>query len=437
MKRSKPAQTWTFRANGDAVAAVLTFMFALAFVMTPAAQAQTYTVLHAFNGAGDGEDPVAEVAIDAAGNLYGTTTVGGGGSGCNSYGCGTVFKLSHKGSGWIFTTLHTFEGPSDGNSPQGRVLLARDGTLYGTTTIGGRGCLAGCGIVFHLTPPPTAPKSALAPWNETIIHSFDGTDGFEPQGDLIFDQAGNIYGTTLYGGSSECANGGLAGCGTVYELTPTGGGWTETVLYAPQGSSAGDSPVGGVVFDLSGNLYGAIESGGPFNWGLVYQLSPSGSGWTEQPAYIFSGGSGGGVPNAGLISDASGNLYGTNRFGGNGGGDGTVFQLSPSGGGWSLNTLYAFPGTPSGCQPQAKLIMDAAGNLYGTTEFCGAYGAGAVFKLTPANGSWTYTSLHDFRGFEGAYPLSSLVFDAAGNLYGTTSQGGGARNAGVVFEITP
>src|SRR6516162_7322320 len=109
MKRSKPAQTWTFRANGDAVAAVLTFMFALAFVMTPAAQAQTYTVLHAFNGAGDGEDPVAEVAIDAAGNLYGTTTVGGGGSGCNSYGCGTVFKLSHKGSGWIFTTLHTFE----------------------------------------------------------------------------------------------------------------------------------------------------------------------------------------------------------------------------------------------------------------------------------------------------------------------------------------
>jgi len=426
----------TYFARASAALA-LSLVLILAIVATPPAQAQTLTVLHVFNYMADGEYPLAGLTIDAAGNLYGTTSAGGNGG----HGYGTVFKLKHAGSGWVLNVLHSFSGGSDGSSPQGRVALARDGSLYGTTIQGGSSgkCPGSCGVVFHLTPPPSAPKSAVAPWNETISHSFDGTDGFEPQGDLTFDQAGNIYGTTEQGGSNACYANGVYGCGVVYKLIATrDGGWDETLLFAAQGGSAGSEPIGGVVFDPSGNLYGALQTNGPFNWGLIFQLSPSGPGWKEQPAYIFSGGSNGGVPEAGLIADASGNLYGTTRFGGINS-CGTVFELTPSGPGWSINTLYTFLGQPDGCGPQAKLVMDAAGSLYGTTMFGGqgfGGGAGTVFKLTPANGGWTYTSLHDFTGIDGAYPMSSLVFDANGNIYGTTTEGG-ASNGGVVFEITP
>lgn len=421
-------------ARSGAAALASAIVFAFVIVTTPAMQAQTYTVIHSFTAQGDGAYPYAGVTIDAAGNLYGTTSSSGPGE------HGTVFKLKHSGSGWVLNTLYSFAAGSDGDSPQGRVALARDGTLYGTTIQGGgSGCLSfGCGTVFHLTPTPTAPKSALAPWHETVTYSFSGANGFNPQGDLTFDQAGNIYGTTMQGGvtgGGECPY----GCGVIYELTPSGSGWTGTVLYAAQGEGAGTVPVDGVAFGQSGNLYGAFESNGPFSWGLIYELSPSGSGWTEQATYNFSGGSGGGVPEAGLIFDpSSGNLYGTTRFGGTGV-CGTVFQLTPASGGWTLNTLYRFPGAPGGCGPQGKLIMDAAGNLYGTTYYGGNNnfgGQGTVFKLTPANGGWTYTSLHNFNGSDGAYPMSSLVSDANGNLYGTTTNGG-TRDAGVVFEITP
>jgi uncharacterized repeat protein (TIGR03803 family) len=420
-------QRWT--------AFALALLCALTIAATPPAHAQTLTVLHVFGGTEDGQNPDVGLTIDAAGNLYGTTATGGSGE------HGVAFKLSKADSGWVLTALHSFSGGSDGDSPQGRLLLAKDGTLYGTTIQGGGSgdCLTRCGTVFHLTPSPTAPKTALAPWNKTIVHNFNGTDGYMPQGDLTFDHAGNIYGTTEQGGSSACRDNGIDGCGVVYELIATrDGGWDETLIFAAQGGSAGSEPIDGVVFDPSGNLYGALEADGPFNWGLIYQLSPSGPGWKEQPAYIFDGGSNGGVPEAGLIADASGNLYGTTRFGGINS-CGTVFQLTPSGGGWSINTIYSFPGQPDGCGPQAKLVMDAAGSLYGTTTLGGqgfGGGAGTVFKLTPANGGWAYSLLHDFVGIDGAYPASSLVFDANGNLYGTTTQGG-ASNAGVVFEITP
>ena len=417
---------------GRAVALSFAMLFVLAFA-APSAQAQTYTVLHNFFGGGDGEHPATGLTIDAAGNLYGTTVTGGNGQ------HGVAFKLSKAGSGWMLTALHSFSGGSDGDAPQGRLLLAKDGTLYGTTIQGGgSGCLSfGCGTAFHLTPSATAPKTALAPWNETIIHSFNGTDGFMPQGDLTFDQTGNIYGTTEQGGSRACYSNGIYGCGVVYELIATrDGGWDQTLLFAAQGGSDGSEPIDGVVFDPSGNLYGALQANGPFNWGLIFQLSPSGPGWKEQPAYVFSGGSNGGVPEAGLIVDASGNLYGTTRFGGINS-CGTVFELTPSGDSWSINTIYSFLGQPDGCGPQAKLVMDAAGNLYGTTTYGGAYGYGAVFKLTPSNGSWTYSSLHDFGvAPDGAYPMSGLVFDANRNLYGTTYYGG-TRNVGIVFEITP
>ncbi|MGA2372798.1 MAG: choice-of-anchor tandem repeat GloVer-containing protein [Candidatus Korobacteraceae bacterium] len=217
-------------------------------------------------------------------------------------------------------------------------------------------------------------------------------------------------------------------------MTHSGGGWTETVLYSAQPGEDGNNPLGGVVFDRSGNLYGVFWEGGLCDVGAVYQLSPLGSSWTEQTLYGFPcSGDDGLYPTGGLIIDQSGNLYGTTLESGSSGG-GTVFELTPANGGWTFNTQYSFLGNVG---PEAKLIMDAAGNLYGTTYYDGAYGAGSVFKLTPSNGGWTYTSLHDFSaGSDGALPVSNVVFDANGDLYGTASYGGGYGH-GVVWEITP
>jgi uncharacterized repeat protein (TIGR03803 family) len=260
-----------------------------------------------------------------------------------------------------------------------------------------------------------------------VIHNFSGRDGALPEGDIIFDQSGNIYGTTISGG---------LGIGVIYELTPSGGGWTETVLYYC-GQGAGDgAPYGGVILHPSGNLFGTFVYAQPYNSGAVYELSRSGSGWKRSMLYQFSGGDDGYEPEGGLMLDSAGNLYGTTTGGGSGGG-GTVFELTPSNGGWTFKTLYSFP-CHQPCQgPLGKLVMDDAGNLYGTTNGDGAYGKGSVFKLTPSSGGWTYTSLHDFTGgSDGGFPISSLVFDANGNLYGTASDGG-SNGAGVVFEITP
>jgi uncharacterized repeat protein (TIGR03803 family) len=279
-------------------------------------------------------------------------------------------------------------------------------------------------VVFHLTPPATVPKTALSSWNETVLYRFTGgSDGGNPQGGVSFDGLGNIYGTTTQGGGSPAC------CGTVYSLTPSGGGWIETVLYSPGDDN---SLGGGVIFDRSGSLYGESCGGG------IYELSPSGSGWIAQTLYNFTGGSDGQCPFGGLIIDNSGNLYGTTLYDGDGGG-GTVFGLTAANGGWLFNLLYGLSGAGQYLYrgPWDKLVMDSAGNLYGTTFIDGAYGAGSVFKLTPSNGSWTYTSLHDFTdGNDGGFPKSNLVLDANGNLYGTASTGG-TYGQGVVFEITP
>jgi uncharacterized repeat protein (TIGR03803 family) len=436
LRSSEKASTHLARTAAAALA--LALLVALMIVATPAAQAQTFQVIHTFNFV-DGSDPRAGLTIDAAGAggaLYGTTRGGG-----ITDTAGTVFKLRRFGSGWVLATLYTFQGgrgvPIDGAWPWGGVAIAPDGTLYGTTSGGGSDrdhgsdCNHyGCGTVFHLTPPAVPPRTALQPlWNGNMLWAFhDGSNGADPQGDLIFDQAGNLYGTTYDGAGSGC---GGRGCGVVYQLSPPGGYYIETVL-----SYAVANPSGGVVFAKSGNLYG-VES---WSAGAVYQLTPSGSGWTAQTIRSFSCGSDGCSPKGGLIIDASGNLYGTTSSGGSGGG-GTVFELTPTSGGWTFTTLYSFSG-PGGCLgepsgPQDKLFMDAVGNLYGTTYCDGAYNAGSVFKLTPSNGGWIYTSLHDFTGGDdGEYPISSLVMDAKGNLYGTASQGGASGN-GVVYEITP
>ncbi len=314
------------------------------------------------------------------------------------------------------------------------VTIAADGTLYGTTFYGGSNTCTGigCGTVFRLRPPLSAPHSALSPWNETILYRFTGTDGALPQGDLTFDPAGNIYGTTVGGGQSNW--------GTIYKLAPPGGGWTESASYSAQEFDGnGSQPYGGVVLDHSGNLYGVFQFGGQSN-GTAYQLSPSGSGWTLHVLHNFGFEQDNGIePIGGLIMDAAGNLYGTTLYGGSFLPGGVVYELSAGGGGWTYHTIYSFLNGDGG--PEDKLMMDSAGNLYGTAFSAGEFGWGSVFKLTPSLGGWTMTSLHDFCADDspcpdGMRPMSNVVMDTEGNLYGTTT-GGGANGFGVVWKIAP
>lgn len=411
--------------------AVVTLVaLASAFVLgMPLAQAQTYSVIHNFTGAQDGGMPMAGLTLDPAGNLLGTTNFGGNtGGNCGSSGCGLVYKLANKNSSWILTPLYSFQGGNDGANPRvANVIIAGDGTLYSTTFYGGGPCSLvsnGCGIVFRLQPQSSACATVICPWNETILHNFDGSDGAGPVGALYLDQLGNVDGVTTTGGFR---NG-----GSVFQLNASGG-WMETIIFHPYGY-----PGSSVTPDHAGNLYGTTFIG-MSSPGTVYQLTPSGQNWIGTDIYDFTGGSDGGYPQAGVIFDAAGNLYGATGSGGSGGG-GTAFELSPSNGGWTYQLLYSFSGPHSGrlvVGPVGNLLMDNSGNLYGTTIADGAHGYGAVFKLTLSNGNWSYTSLHDFtNGSDGGNPYSNLVFDTAGNLYGTASTGG-AFGAGVVFQIAP
>ena len=420
-------------------------------VVASAAQAQTFQVLHTFTGGGDGAYPVGGLTMDRAGNLYGATSAGGNtGSNCQygrgANGCGTVFKLVHGSSGWALSPLYAFQGYTDGLFPTGRVILGPDGALYGVTQSGGEGdCNAGfgtCGIVFRMTPPASVCKSFLCPWQKSTLFSFSGPDGAQPMSEVVFDHEGNLYGPTYGGGGNgnDICIYDNNGCGTVYELTSYNGAWTETVLHAfPTSGSDGQNPYANLIVDSAGNLYGSTEAGGSPGEGIVFQLSPSGSGWTEDLLYNFVYSNGNGIEPEGGLLLASGNLIGTTTSGGTGGG-GTVFQLTPGQGGWTFDLMYSLTGQ-EGFGPQASLTMDAAGNLYGTTSAGGVYGYGSAFKLTPSNGGWTYTSLHDFTGgSDGGYVASNLIMDADGNLYGVASSGASQScfdGCGVVFEITP
>ena len=399
--------------------AVVSAVILLTTLSVTSAYAQTFAVLHSFTGGADGGNPQAGLTIGAAGTLYGTTYGGG------DVNHGTVFRLMHSGTNWVLTRLYSFDEFEDGSHPEARVVIGPDGNLYGTTFFGGRGQNGeGWGTVFQLQPPPTACRGVLCPWTKRLLYAFAGPnlgrDGAGPYGDVIFDSAGNLYGTTVGGGYWENGN--------VYELTPTSGLWTETILYTFSNGLLGQ-PRAGLTLDGAGNLYGTTAGNGD---GGVFELTPSGGGWIYSQVYAF-GGFEGSDPFAGVIFDDAGNLYGATRSGGVGGG-GTVFMLQPSNGGWSLSVLYSFAGSDG---PWASLVFDQLGNLYGTTFADGSYGYGSVFKLTPSNGGWTYTSLHDFTGgADGANPISIVTFDNNGNLYGTTSQDG-SYGYGVAWEITP
>jgi len=397
-------------------------------LMAIGAQSQTFSVIHNFTGGQDGANPMAGLTMDRAGNLYGTANSGGNlGGSCGIGGCGAVFRLTNRNSNWLLTPLYDFAGGNDGVNPQtSSVVIGTDGSLFSTTYLGGGSCPGhpeGCGTVFNLQPPPTACKTALCPWMETVLQRFNGSNGDGPVGAVVFDPAGNLYGVTVLGG--------LDGGGTVYELNANN--WTESVLFHPYGY-----PGSGLTPDHAGNFYGSTFAGG-IDFGSIYELTQPGFGWTITDIHDFTNGSDGRYPKAGVIFDQAGNLYGATGAGGSGNG-GTVFQLAPSNGSWTYSTLYSFTGSdngPSIVGPVGNLVMDNAGNLYGTTLVDGALGYGAVFELTPSNGGWTYTSLHDFtNGSDGSYPYSNLIFDAVGNIYGTASAGG-ANELGVVFEIAP
>ena len=411
-------------------------LIALAGLESQPAQAQQFSVIHTFIPT-DGWYPDAGLTIDQAGNLYGTTNLGGNmGGNCGS-GCGTVFKMSKRGSGWIFDELYKFNADDGGFNPEARVVFGPNGTLYGTAVSGGSGA---AGVVFNLQPPATVCKSVSCPWTETVIFPFQASGVLDPGGDLTFDAAGNIYGTTFYGGNyGDCEE---EGCGTIYQLTQSNGVWSQNIVHVFTGETDGQHPAGGVILDRAGNLYGSVE-GDPNlgDSGLVFRFIPSGGTWTETILYRFQGYAQGEFPVAGLFFDPSGSLVGATLQGGFYGG-GTVYQLSPTGSSWIFDTLHNFDiaGADYPFGPLGKLVMDSAGNLYGATGTDGAYGYGAVFQLRPSDHGWIYRSLYDFTGgTDGSFPRN-VVMDASGNLYGITTYGGNdacQAGCGVVFEITP
>jgi len=401
------------------------------------AHAQTFTVIHTFLGGADGDEPAYGMTIDPYGTLYGSTFEGDAGT-------GTIFRLRYRNNVWQLNPLYLFTGgpQSPGAIPYSGVVLGPGGVLFGTTAFGGEGNCStwggtlGCGTVFKLQPPLSICVNAECYWLETRLSEFNGaTGGATPYGGIpIFDQAGNMYGTAYGGGNENCGG----GCGLVYELSPSNGGWTETVLYSFNGGTGdGASPWAGVIFDSGGNLYGTTEFGGAYGYGTIYELSPSNGSWTEKILYNFAGQQDGGWPYAGLVFDHSGNLYGATTVGGNGAG-GTLFELSPNGSNWNYQAICSWvrqPGELAG-GPVATPVMDSAGNLYGATGGDGAYGFGEVFKATNSGGTWTCTPLYNFTGGnDGRLPRSNLVLDSSGNLYGTAA--GGANNYGVTYEVTP
>jgi len=433
--QNRPAKKF-LAAVGSALFVVLTLLATTAWGQGK--------VLYSFTGRADGDAPTGGLVRDAAGNLYGVTFNGGNQQAeqCQNgnNGCGVVFELTNSGGTWTETVIHTFNPGTDGINPIGNLILDSAGNLYGTTEYGGTTCtgfFCGVGSVYELSP------QGGGLWTETILYNFQAAgDGIYPEAGLIMDSAGNLYGTTGFGGNNAICNG--LGCGTVFELTPgSGGTWTEHILYTFQDGADGGEPGSALVFDKAGNLYGTAATGGdvtcnpPYGCGVVYELSPSGGSWTESAIHNFECDKGGCFPSTGLAIDGLGNLYGNMLGGANG--DGYVYKMSPQAGGtFKFTSVYSFDSVHGG-QPEGTPIF-AGGSLYGTAFDGGgdnagcSQGCGGVFRLTPGSGV-NYTFIRFGTSPKGAGPKGSLMIDAAGNLYGTTTAGG-ADGAGVVFEIT-
>jgi uncharacterized repeat protein (TIGR03803 family) len=397
------------------------FLRSLCWIVLPF----TLSLLLVSNAVGAGQEKLLHVfrdkpAAGPASNLIfdaqGNLYGSTGGSGHQACKCGTVFRLSRQaGGGWEYQVLYQFKGDGDGGYPAGNLVFDDAGNLYGASQWG-------YGSVFRLT------QQTDGSWTESTVYTFTGIpDGSVPTGGLIIDGVGNLYGTTGAGGQY--------GDGTVYKLTPTKGGtWSEAILYSFSGAD-GMGPNSGVTRDQNGNLYGTTVHGGQYGYGTVFELADNAGDWTETVIHSFGGVSDPGEPFAGVVLDSSGNVYGTATIN-----SGTVFRLKPNlDGSWTETILHAF-GTRKndGNFPWSNLVPDAAGTFYGTTYVGGTHYQGVIYTLTPFQGQWKYAVFHSFNYTDGANPADNPVtFDASGNLFLATSGGGLPQDYGVVLEIAP
>ena len=389
-----------------------------AFAVAPASSSK---VIYSLAGGADGEYTDTDLVIDSEGNLYGTSVLGG------TSGSGTVFQLTPSPNGWIHTVLYSFTGGSDGGEPYKGVTLDAQGNIYGTAVTGGAGaCEGGCGVVYKLA-------QSGGSWTQTVIHYFTGgVDGSGPGAGLTIDHQGRLYGVAPTGGAN--------GLGVIYELTPDRrGNWNFMVIHAFTGGADGATGSAGRLLLHAGQLYGVATAGGAYGKGTAFELARSQpEGWSFKTIYAFKGQPDAGFPYGGLLSDPSGNLYGTTYYDG-ANNLGSVYELFRVAGTWEEKVLYSFKGGSDGRNSLSNLVKDAAGNLYGTTSEGGAAcSCGTIFKLTPsANGVWTERVAHRFRGPpDGAFAYNGMVADGAGNFYGATVHGGVA-DEGAIYEFRP
>jgi uncharacterized repeat protein (TIGR03803 family) len=410
----------------------LTLVFLLgAFALRVPAGAQTESTIYSFT-LHESFWPEGGLVEDAGGNLYGTT-VGGG-----TYGTGTVYQLSPPAKGsttWSKTVLYNFQPWGiTGHTPSSELAIDSSGDLYGVTWSGGDG-RCHCGVLYELVPPATAG----APWTHFVRHAFtnSGNDGRLPNSPVVFSSS-TIYGVTQQGGLNDS--------GIIYQFTPGKNGGTYSVLYSFGANNDASSPNGPLLMDSAGSLYGVTSLGGAFNVGAVYKLSPpqSGGSWTESILFSFGGGSqsSGITPVGNLLFDSLGNLYGVTEFGG-ASQLGVAYELSPASGSWTENVLFNFS-KAAGSSPLAGMTWNPSnGSLYGTTSAGASHTHGSVFQLTPpaSGGLWTETLLEQFTYTNGGLPSGRVLRDpTTGYLYGTTYNGGASGcdgNCGVDYQLIP
>ena len=386
---------------------------------TGAIPAEIVNVIYSFAGDEDGEYADTDLETDSAGNIYGTTVLGG------DFGSGTVFRLNPTTNGWVHTVLYSFTSGNDGGEPYKGVTLDREGNLYGTAVTGGSGsCEGGCGVVYKLT-------NSGGTWTQAVIHAFTGgDDGAGPGSRVTVDQSGNVYGMTPTGGTY--------GLGTVYKLQPNGGTWDFQVIHTFTGGADGSSGSAGRMLLNHGRLYGAATTGGLDGAGVIFELTPTPVGeWDVRTLYSFRGQPDGSFPYGALLRAASGKFYGTTYYGGRTG-IGAVYELAPrQTGEWRERVIYSFQNGTDGNSPISNLVQDAAGNLYGTTSEGGS-GSGTIFKLSPVGGGhWTESVVHAFEGPpDGSSSYNGMVVDPFGNFYGATVHGGN-NDDGSIYQFTP
>jgi uncharacterized repeat protein (TIGR03803 family) len=390
-----------------------------AFVLSVAtAAAVTTDVIFSFEE-DQGEYADTDLETDNAGNIYGTTVLGG------DFGSGTVFQLSPTPNGWVHTVLYSFTGGADGGEPYKGVTLDREGNLYGTAVTGGSGnCEGGCGVAYKLT-------NSGGNWTQVVIHAFTGgDDGAGPGARLTVDRGGNIYGMAPTGGAN--------GLGTIYKIGQAGGAWTFKVIHTFTGADDGATGSAGRMVLRRARLYGAATTGGAHGSGVIFELTPRSVGeWDFRTIYAFKGQPDGSFPYGALLFAGSGKIYGTTYYGGTNG-IGAVYELSPRRNGeWNENVIYSFQEESDGNSPISNLVFDPVGNLYGTTSE-GGLGSGTIFKLSPiGGGQWTETVVHSFQGPpDGAFAYNGMVVDRFGNFYGATVHGG-KNDDGCIYKFTP